>query len=159
FVPAAESHWIPLQHQLCGTRRHPLAAYTAAVERIFYVTGELTVDVMAAGVGTSRSELFAALAASLGGAAPHRAEFHDALCGALAAAAERPLMGDKTPCYGLHMPLLQGLWPDAKFIHIIRDGRDVALSMSKHPGFRLMVELRSPSWPPLALDRRYAAAS
>lgn len=37
--------------------------------------------------------------------------------------------GDKTPYYALHLDKLADWWPDAKFIHLIRDGRDVALSL------------------------------
>lgn len=37
--------------------------------------------------------------------------------------------GDKTPYYVLHMGVLLNWWPDAQFIHIVRDGRDVALSL------------------------------
>ena len=37
--------------------------------------------------------------------------------------------GDKTPYYVLHMPKLINWWPNAQFIHIVRDGRDVALSL------------------------------
>jgi hypothetical protein len=36
--------------------------------------------------------------------------------------------GDKTPRYIEHIPLLAELFPDARFIHIVRDGRNVALS-------------------------------
>jgi sulfotransferase family protein len=36
--------------------------------------------------------------------------------------------GDKTPGYVLEMPLLAELWPAARFVHLYRDGRDVALS-------------------------------
>lgn len=36
--------------------------------------------------------------------------------------------GEKTPDYGMIMPEIQTLLPEAHFIHIIRDGRDVALS-------------------------------
>lgn len=36
--------------------------------------------------------------------------------------------GDKTPGYVRHMPLLAELFPEARFVHIIRDGRNVALS-------------------------------
>ncbi|HBU28868.1 MAG TPA: sulfotransferase, partial [Thiobacillus sp.] len=37
--------------------------------------------------------------------------------------------GDKTPYYALHLDKLVAWWPDAKFIHLVRDGRDVALSL------------------------------
>ena len=37
--------------------------------------------------------------------------------------------GDKTPLYGLHLPAITGLLPEAHVIHLIRDGRDVALSL------------------------------
>jgi hypothetical protein len=37
--------------------------------------------------------------------------------------------GDKTPYYSLHVPLLLEMFPDAQVIHIIRDGRDCAMSM------------------------------
>lgn len=37
--------------------------------------------------------------------------------------------GDKTPPYVLKMPVIAEALPDAHFIHIIRDGRDVAVSV------------------------------
>jgi hypothetical protein len=37
--------------------------------------------------------------------------------------------GDKSPGYVLRMPLIARLLPEARFIHLIRDGRDVALSV------------------------------
>lgn len=46
-----------------------------------------------------------------------------------AAAEGKRRWGDKTPYYVLHIPKLLEWWPDAQIIHIIRDGRDVALSM------------------------------
>jgi Sulfotransferase family len=39
------------------------------------------------------------------------------------------LVGDKVPDYVRNVPLLHNLWPRAKFVHLIRDGRDVCLSM------------------------------
>lgn len=41
--------------------------------------------------------------------------------------------GDKTPRYVEHIPLIATLWDDARFIHLIRDGRDVALSYADVP--------------------------
>jgi hypothetical protein len=40
----------------------------------------------------------------------------------------KPRWGDKTPPYVHRMTLIQDLLPEACFIHVIRDGRDVALS-------------------------------
>ncbi|ETX00295.1 MAG: hypothetical protein ETSY1_11740 [Candidatus Entotheonella factor] len=38
------------------------------------------------------------------------------------------IWGDKTPGYLKHIPLLKQLYPEAKFLHIIRDPRDYCLS-------------------------------
>lgn len=38
------------------------------------------------------------------------------------------LSGEKTPDNCRNMPLLHGLFPEARFVHIIRDGRNTALS-------------------------------
>jgi len=36
---------------------------------------------------------------------------------------------------------LVSIFPDAKFVHVTRDGRDAAISMSKHPAFALYIGL------------------
>jgi hypothetical protein len=41
----------------------------------------------------------------------------------------KPLVADKSPGYVRYLPMLHELWPEAKFVHIIRDGRDVCLSV------------------------------
>lgn len=41
--------------------------------------------------------------------------------------------GDKTPSYLFHTEALLAVWPDARFVEIVRDGRDVALSVMKLP--------------------------
>lgn len=41
----------------------------------------------------------------------------------------KPLVGDKTGEYARRIPTLHGLWPQARFVHLIRDGRDVCLSV------------------------------
>lgn len=40
---------------------------------------------------------------------------------------------EQTPWYGQRIDLLKKNFPNAKFIHMVRDGRDVALSFSKTP--------------------------
>ena len=39
--------------------------------------------------------------------------------------------GDKTPDYSRHLPVLRELFPTAQFLHVVRDGRDVAVSTFK----------------------------
>jgi hypothetical protein len=57
--------------------------------------------------------------------------------------------GDKTPIYVEKMDKIAEIFPNAKFIHIIRDGRDVALSMRKsYRGLRFFY-----------MDEYYAAAT
>lgn len=40
---------------------------------------------------------------------------------------------EQTPWYGQRLDIMKELFPNAKFIHMIRDGRDVALSFSRTP--------------------------
>ena len=48
---------------------------------------------------------------------------------AYASLAGKSRWGDKTPAYLHHVNELLAIWPDARFIVLVRDGRDVALSI------------------------------
>jgi Sulfotransferase family len=52
---------------------------------------------------------------------------------AYAAKERKPRWGDKTPMYMHHLPLLERLFPDAQYVHLIRDGRDAAVSFLRMP--------------------------
>src|ERR687893_1347056 len=39
------------------------------------------------------------------------------------------LVGDKTPGYVRSIPTLHALWPHARFVHLVRDGRNVCLAI------------------------------
>jgi hypothetical protein len=52
---------------------------------------------------------------------------------AYADAARKPRWGDKTPMYMRHLGLLEELFPEAQYVHLIRDGRDAALSFLQMP--------------------------
>ncbi len=52
----------------------------------------------------------------------------------------KPRWGDKTPGYCHHMESIEAVLPEAYFIHIIRDGRDVSLSLRQmwfSPGWEI----------------------
>jgi LPS sulfotransferase NodH len=52
---------------------------------------------------------------------------------AYAGKAGKPRWGDKTPMYMRHLDLLERLFADAQYVHLIRDGRDAALSFLDMP--------------------------
>ena len=52
---------------------------------------------------------------------------------AYAEAAGKPRWGDKTPMYMRHLELLEELFPEAQYVHLIRDGRDASLSFLQMP--------------------------
>lgn len=65
-----------------------------------------------------------------------RASYADAISAtytAYAHAHAKPRWGDKTPRYVMDIPELAALFPTSRFIHLIRDGRDVALSYADVP--------------------------
>jgi hypothetical protein len=62
------------------------------------------------------------------GSRPTLSEGIDAAYLAYARAHGKSGWGDKTPRYLERMPLLADLFPTSRFIHLVRDGRDVALS-------------------------------
>ncbi len=157
FVPS-ETHWIPIQYEMCGEQRLPIEIHTSILERVFFVGRELTVDVMTEEVGISREELFATVREKLKGRRCSVAEFNDALFMGLAAHTGRTIFGDKTPDYCGYIPTLRTIWPATKFVHIIRDGRDVALSMAHHPGYIKLVSIGETNWVSVALDKGFERA-
>jgi hypothetical protein len=54
--------------------------------------------------------------------------------------------GDKTPGYVRSMRLIQKVLPEARFIHIIRDGRDVALSVVPRSWGPSTIEEAADNW-------------
>jgi hypothetical protein len=64
---------------------------------------------------------------------------------------------DKTPLYALHMDFVARLFPDAQFVHVIRDARDVAVSHRKRFGYRSCVT-SAIKWPRYIAAARASAA-
>ncbi|HEX6995192.1 MAG TPA: sulfotransferase [Gammaproteobacteria bacterium] len=79
----------------------------------------------AGGIAIDRDDWFARVRG--GGAA----DVLDALFACYAAMTGRRIVGDKTPDYLTEVPVLSGFFPDARFVHIVRDPRDYVVSMRK----------------------------
>jgi hypothetical protein len=59
----------------------------------------------------------------------------------------KPRWGDKTPIYCRYIESIRGVLPEARFVHIIRDGRDAALSLRRmwfSPGWE--IETQASYW-------------
>ncbi len=59
---------------------------------------------------------------------------------------DKPRYGDKTPFYSQYLPVVQTVLPEAHFIHIIRDGRDAALSARGLPFSSNSIEAIARTW-------------
>ncbi|MFE5819209.1 sulfotransferase [Streptomyces sp. NPDC056479] len=71
-------------------------------------------------------------------AAEHHRALFDLLCGRFGRTAVVERSGYSTGW----APGLREAFPDARFVHMFRDGPDCALSMSRHPGYRTILLLR-----------------
>lgn len=58
----------------------------------------------------------------------------------------KPRWGDKRPCYYKHVDMLLRLFPDAQFVHLIRDGRDCVASLKGMPWYKLDVYHAIANW-------------
>lgn len=70
------------------------------------------------------------------------AAHHRALFGLLCARFGRTAVVERSGYSTGWAPGLRETFPDAKFVHMFRDGPDCALSMSRHPGYRVIHLLR-----------------
>jgi hypothetical protein len=58
----------------------------------------------------------------------------------------KALIGNKTPGFVQRLYTLHGFWPTTRFVHLIRDGRDVCLSMADWPKAHQKRPGRFPTW-------------
>ena len=84
---------------------------------------------------------------TLGARAPASwAELFDAAFSLYAAQHGKARWGDKTPDYARHLAKVRRIFPDARFVHLIRDGRDVAASLARVPWYRGSVARAAHDW-------------
>lgn len=140
-----ETHWIPKMFEFFGTQTADVDTLLGIINRTYHVTGVPVTSLDGAGLSTALA----------GRARMTVAEFCDAVGGSLARQHGKDLWADKTPDYGPYLQTLQLLWPKCRMVHVIRDGLEVALSMSRHPGFRWMTSAQDVWWGPAAFNRYY----
>ena len=58
----------------------------------------------------------------------------------------KKILVEQTPWYGQRLDIMTRVFPCAKFIHVVRDGRDVALSFARTPWWFKKAELNLARW-------------
>lgn len=58
----------------------------------------------------------------------------------------KTIFAEQTPWYGQNIKLMNNLFPTARFIHMLRDGRDVAISYARTPWWHKDVNLNLERW-------------
>lgn len=148
-----ESHWLPRMWDEFGESPAPVDRLIAILAETRWDTGRRVVDVNLELAGRTWNDLDDALRRRLDSSTTIAA-FHDAAVDAIFGAEPgRTRRGDKTPDYGFYMGLLQRLWPDARFVHVVRNGFDTARSMAGHSGCQLMIAAGFDNWVPLSFGR------
>jgi len=137
-----ETHWIPKMYEWFGGAAGPTDCFVDIIQRTRHANGEPTTP-----IDEGR------LRASCGGRAELTVrEFCDGLGQMLAAEAGKRHWADKTPDYAYFMSSLQSIWPDCRFIHVVRNGADVVASMSRHVGYRALAASGELFWCPVSFD-------
>jgi hypothetical protein len=153
-----ETHWIPILHDFFGGREIEADEFFAVIRSVYMAKGKTAYARILKENDTSEAEFEATLRPEIQALARRDwASIMTVFYSSLARANGATLWGDKTPDYGLCMGLLQRMWPRARFLHIVRDGRDVALSMSQVLSFRLQVAWGVCYWPSIAWEQAFSA--
>lgn len=72
-------------------------------------------------------------------------EFVDRLMNAAMIPSRKPRWGEKSPCNVRSLGTIFHFFPNARFIHMIRDGRDVVCSLRTHPKYSWKDGVRVPT--------------
>ncbi len=147
-----ETHALPTMYERVGMGAAPSASLLQMLLDTRFITGDCVLMNNATAAGFSEQAFLAQLEA-LVKRQPMMSlrECWDAIAGLLLEQSGKRYWGDKTPDYGAYMGLLEQLWPDVVFIHMVRNGVPTASSMMGHAGFNEMVKRGRDSWATLAV--------
>ena len=136
IVITPEAHWIPVWFE----QRRGLTPDG-------FVTPELISELLAHNKFTLFGLGREAVMSLVGGDQPiSYASFVTGIFDLYGEAQGKKAVGNKTPDSVRRMGTLHALWPEVRFVHLIRDGRDVALSLMSWPSVRSKKPGTFPTW-------------
>lgn len=144
-----ETHWIPKMFEFFGTGEADANTLIEIIQHTYHETGNpvTALDEQLLNSVLERTQTTTTVQ-----------EFCNALAMSFAERDNKQYWADKTPDYGPYMHMLSQLWPNCKFVHIIRNGLETAVSMSRHHGFQWMVATGERWWVPASFNYYYQAA-
>lgn len=128
-----ETTFLPVLYEKFQLNKITFEDYFGVVEQHYGSNGEKWISLLARDAGQNPLTVKSDLKRYCNLESGHIGEFTELLYEFLYG--KRFILGDKTPHYGLTMATLKKIWPQAKFIHTIRDGVFASRSMMTHPGF------------------------
>ncbi|MGI9013003.1 MAG: sulfotransferase family protein [Phycisphaerales bacterium] len=150
-----ETHFFPLLYDSFGQREVDVTQLIDLASRMYLAKGISIFDRICTQQSLERAQFLADVRDAIGSEQCTVPAFMTGLYSVCGRAAGCSIVGDKTPDYGFCMGDLQQSWPNARFVHIFRDGRDVALSMRRVMSFRFLAAWKINHWWPIGLDRMY----
>lgn len=151
-----ETHWIPVLFNSYGWRQVDHKELLETARNIYLAKGISTFDLICKNQKVDPNKFANDILTTLpGGDRCTVKEFMQTVYSLSAHYQKCEIVGDKTPDYGLCMTLIQSMWPQAKFIHVYRDGRDVAFSMTGVMSFRLLAAWGINHWWTLSYKKLY----
>jgi hypothetical protein len=142
----SESYWHIALLEKYGTGLAPVENMLADIRAIRFHDGRSTLDANLRLVGGPLPDFLDEIAAAWSGRMGSVRDTCSSIENALLKLSGKTVFGDKTPHYGFHLPELRLLWPNLKVVHVVRDGRPCAISMSKHGGYQLLAALGVDDW-------------
>jgi hypothetical protein len=73
-------------------------------------------------------------------------ELYEGFQGEVLAASGKARWAEKDPTYTLHLPFIEALFPDARYVHLVRDGHDVVASFRDRWGYRSAARAARSEW-------------
>ncbi|MFC1605780.1 sulfotransferase [Pseudomonadota bacterium] len=144
-----ETHWIPRMYDMFGTGPGGANELINVLLNTYHISGDKVLPVKK----EQLLELFST------NERVTVQQFCNRIGLMLAGRHGKRMWADKTPDYGPWMFCIQRLWPNCKFVHLIRHGANVAVSMSRHPGYQWLVSANEDYWPPVSFNKYFSAVS
>lgn len=142
-----ETHWIVKMYEKFGTRNAYPHELLDIIQNTFHITD----------LPTTNFESPQLKPLLLPNSPITIREFCDSIGNSFAKEQGKKLWADKTPDYGPFMHIIQRIWPNCKFVHLIRHGADVAASMSTHLGYQWLASANEDNWAPVSYNKYYKA--